>query len=563
MIIDAIRLLFDIPCDIEDVESTIGRRLARCLPTGSKIAVEFEHMGCSHALQRITDGAEVPNAPSKPIVFSQTELSRRSMEAAPSISLLDVHSPNIAELQAKVRKIAECAKSNFRGLNQLVDNASELRSGVENEQDGLQATRSEYFGIVGSEDTARSLSDLVNIENWHQQTRDRFEDWERDFESPSLPEVAASPESQSQLEISDYIPSAAVLEAIAEFRQTTEDAASLLAKKVSLALAAHESQMQSLRADVKAELGDAQGEILELDENAKKLRARITELDSQDHELSDIDRRIRIDLEEFDRLIDQASAARDELREERKAACRSINASMGSFFVSFNYGEATEKMDDLLNDLRTGSRLHDQSVTAVRDEFDRKQFIRYAISQKRFPIANDGAADSSSVAAYMKKIAQASMEKQKYDGIAQLTVEWPGDGISINYKPTSGGPIPFNDLSEGLKALAIKEISFAASTLPAITDQPEDAIPTTAVFDSLVPTIRNQRSRRQFIVASHDANVVVAGDVERVIALPPDACDEPTSGTLFDQSIKDRAIALLEGGDEAFEIRRKRYGDYR
>ena len=68
-----------------------------------------------------------------------------------------------------------------------------------------------------------------------------------------------------------------------------------------------------------------------------------------------------------------------------------------------------------------------------------------------------------------------------------------------------------------MHALAIKEISFASSRLPAISDQPEDAVPTQKVFEQMVPALRQQRANRQFILVSHDANIVVAADVERVV----------------------------------------------
>ena len=156
-----------------------------------------------------------------------------------------------------------------------------------------------------------------------------------------------------------------------------------------------------------------------------------------------------------------------------------------------------------------------------------------------------------------------AMDRGRCDAIARLAVTWPGDGIEIFQKGQgNAGPVPFDSLSEGLKALAIKELSFAASDLPAVTDQPEDAVPTTAVFEKLVPTVREQRVSRQFIIASHDANVVVSGDMDRVIVLPTDPSDQPLVGTLFDKPIRESAIALLEGGDRAFELRRRRYGDY-
>jgi hypothetical protein len=111
-------------------------------------------------------------------------------------------------------------------------------------------------------------------------------------------------------------------------------------------------------------------------------------------------------------------------------------------------------------------------------------------------------------------------------------------------------------MTEGMRAFAIKEISFAASAFPVISDQPEDAVPPQHVFESLVPTVRAQRAGRQFILASHDANVVVAGDLERVFVL---GGHEIVSGTLFDADIREAAMSLLEGGPDAFTARGDRY----
>jgi hypothetical protein len=137
---------------------------------------------------------------------------------------------------------------------------------------------------------------------------------------------------------------------------------------------------------------------------------------------------------------------------------------------------------------------------------------------------------------------------------------WPGDGLELLQKVPGGTPIAFSNLTEGLRALGIKEISFASRDVPVITDQPEDAVPTASVFDSLVPTIRTQRAHRQFIIASHDANIVVAGDVERVYVLTGDSTKEASVGTLFDDQIRTHALAHLEGGARAFQIRQRRDG---
>jgi hypothetical protein len=84
-------------------------------------------------------------------------------------------------------------------------------------------------------------------------------------------------------------------------------------------------------------------------------------------------------------------------------------------------------------------------------------------------------------------------------------------------------------------------------------------VPTQKVFEQMVPAIRQQRAQRQFIFASHDANIVVAADVERVVVLDPASPHQPTIGTLFDETIRLAALDLLEGGRAAFDRRQQHY----
>jgi hypothetical protein len=122
-----------------------------------------------------------------------------------------------------------------------------------------------------------------------------------------------------------------------------------------------------------------------------------------------------------------------------------------------------------------------------------------------------------------------------------------------------GAGTPFAEMTEGLRALAIKEVSFANSALPVISDQPEDAVPTRSIYESLVPTLREQRKNRQFILVSHDANIVVAGDVERIMVMRGQQESSAVVGSLFDSDVRDSALEHLEGGRAAFRLRADRY----
>ena len=466
-----------------------------------------------------------------------------------------MHKLEIKEISGKV-----C--SAFREIANLATQARELRLEVANEQEGLEATRTRYLNLVGDDETAKALGDLGRIETWHKVAKQRLEHWWSAFQIPVGPELPTAPQLQTGLPIADYVPSNAIPEALDAYRQAVGRAAAELVATLHTESSTRLSKVESLRGDIQASLGDKQHATPELAVEAEQYRTLLSKLEQQATDLAALDERINDDLKAIDTLINQASTSWAALRNARQMACTAVNKSMPSFFVRLSPDSLTTDIDQLLDDLKTGTRLHEASVEETRDALDRKCFVRAAITHLQFPTSGDDQEDLDEVSANARKIAQVSMDRKKFDGIAKLAVLWPSDGIDILQKPTGKETVPFDNLTEGLKALAIKEISFAASHLPAVTDQPEDAVPTTAIFENLVPTVREQRASRQFIIASHDANVVVSGDMERVIVLPAEASEHPTVGTLFDAPIRASAITLLEGGDRAFELRRRRYGDY-
>ena len=562
LIVDAIRYVFDLQCAISDVQSSIERRLAKCLPDGTAVIVELESSGELKELRRVRGGTTSPEAEAKPIVFSQSELARRSMEPIPSVELLDIHCPQGEVHKLDIKEISGKVRSAFRKVANLATQARELRLEVENEQEGLEATKTRYLNLVGNEETAKYLGDLGRIETWHKVAKQRLEDWRNVFQIPAGPELPTAPQLQTGLPIADYVPSNAIPEALDEYGQAVVRAADELVATLHTESNTRLPRVESLRGDIQGKLGDKQHATPELAVEAEQCRTRLSTLEQQSTDLVALDKTISEGLEAIDALIDQATNSWAGLRQARQVACTAVNKSMTSFFVRLSPDNLTTEIDKLLSDLRIGTHLHEASVQETRQALDRNYFAREAIRHLQFPTSGGEQGDLGEATFNSRKIAQVSMDREKFNGIAQLAVLWPSDGIEILQKRRGADPVPFDSLTEGLKALAIKELSFAASQLTAVTDQPEDAVPTTAIFENLVPTVREQRASRQFIIASHDANIVVSGDMERVIVLPAEASEQPTVGTLFDAPIRASAITLLEGGDRAFELRRKRYGDY-
>jgi energy-coupling factor transporter ATP-binding protein EcfA2 len=100
---------------------------------------------------------------------------------------------------------------------------------------------------------------------------------------------------------------------------------------------------------------------------------------------------------------------------------------------------------------------------------------------------------------------------------------------------------------------------------PLIIDQPEENLDPKSIFDELVPLFREVKSRRQIIIVTHNANLVVNTDPDQVIVancgphriglLPPISYE---SGGLENPSIRKHVCGILEGGEEAFKERAKR-----
>jgi energy-coupling factor transporter ATP-binding protein EcfA2 len=125
-----------------------------------------------------------------------------------------------------------------------------------------------------------------------------------------------------------------------------------------------------------------------------------------------------------------------------------------------------------------------------------------------------------------------------------------------------------NQLSTGQKATAVLLLLLLQSEAPLIVDQPEDDLDNRFIADSIVPTMRSEKCNRQFLFSSHNANIPVLGDAEQIIGLTPTVEDgaertviaDELCGSIDRPEVKQMIKDLLEGGQEAFDLRREKYG---
>jgi len=141
----------------------------------------------------------------------------------------------------------------------------------------------------------------------------------------------------------------------------------------------------------------------------------------------------------------------------------------------------------------------------------------------------------------------------------------PVTRIELNVQPNASSPQwqPLSDLSTGQKATAVLLLLLLDADTPLIIDQPEDDLDNHFISTEIVPKIKAEKNRRQFVFSSHNANIPVLGDAELIIGLQATAeravVPSDHLGSIDQQSIRDLASEVLEGGRDAFALRRQKY----
>ena len=93
-----------------------------------------------------------------------------------------------------------------------------------------------------------------------------------------------------------------------------------------------------------------------------------------------------------------------------------------------------------------------------------------------------------------------------------------------------------------------------------IVDQPEDDLDNKVIYDEVIQAIKKRKPDIQFIFATHNANIPVLGDAEKVISASfSDDSIVINQGNIDMSETHQQIVDIMEGGQEAFDRRRMIY----
>lgn len=144
--------------------------------------------------------------------------------------------------------------------------------------------------------------------------------------------------------------------------------------------------------------------------------------------------------------------------------------------------------------------------------------------------------------------------------IENLRCWFPDDGLEIKFKDNEEQFRQLESASPGQKSASMLSFLMSYGTDPLVLDQPEDDLDCGMLASAVIPAISKNKEKRQLIIVSHSAPIVVNGDAELVIAMKQQSKKlQPfVTGGLQDQPVRDFICDQMEGGEKAFKARFKR-----
>jgi len=220
-----------------------------------------------------------------------------------------------------------------------------------------------------------------------------------------------------------------------------------------------------------------------------------------------------------------------------------INEYENSLSITVEYKGRKDKFLNKLKETFKGSGIREATYNSIKSSYT--DFIEIYRNMKNL---NSNLTISENLLAEFKKW----FENNIFDLIS-FRVE---DKFTINYNDK-----PLKDHSLGQRATALILFLLAQKeTNVLIIDQPEDDLDNQTIYEDVIKAVKSLKGNMQFIFATHNANIPVLGDSEKIISCKySESKIEVHDGTVDNYDTQKQIVTIMEGGEEAFNRRKNIY----
>jgi len=138
------------------------------------------------------------------------------------------------------------------------------------------------------------------------------------------------------------------------------------------------------------------------------------------------------------------------------------------------------------------------------------------------------------------------------------------DDVDLLLSVGSRGFVPIQNLSAGQRCVAVFPLLLRNSRGPLVIDQPEDNLDNRYIADTIGPDLLRKKRTQQYLVTSHNANLVVLTDADLIVHVDSDGntVEYASSGFLAcsESAVRTSVLDVLDGGEQALVARQMKYG---
>jgi predicted ATPase len=534
--------------------------------TGQRYAVQRTYEEEPHIFREVEDGEDEPVEMDIETfrdeffdleIHSQRELLELARDDRDQLELIDSY-----------LDFGEAKRERERIKSALRDNAQDLRSARE-ERDRLESELTDFEAVeenIALMEEQGVAEHLENEEQWEQEGRrlDRYVSQvqdavtaaeEVDFfsETPTEEELDESPNQELIEDAREE-----VLEAVAnvqEFREEIverlRDAEESVSDKKEIWDDRHEErreEYQEFADEIEEETGVDIEEYFDLKEEEARLEGVEGELADKREEIEDLES-ARQD------LLAELRDVRRRITDVRRRGINEMDEELtDEVRVQLEPDSNREEYINWFNRVLQGSRVRTQDKEAIAEEYQPEVLARLVEEKNTDRLIDD------------VNITETAAENiVNHDDLRARVHEL--QTLEIHDRPLieiqdEGEWKPLSRMSDGQQCTALLSIAMLERNRPLVVDQPEDMLDNEFIYDVVVDVLQRVKQSRQIISATHNANIPILGDAEQILVMWSNGRNGffQERGSIDLPDVQTKAQKILEGGEEAFSRRTRKYG---
>jgi ABC-type cobalamin/Fe3+-siderophores transport system ATPase subunit len=479
-----------------------------------------------------------------PIYFGQKDLSNKDINfEADLINKL---------IGNRLNKVKERINAKKREINNILISLKEFNNLEEEETETKGKIRDiEYklkrYSEKGVEEKlqkqARFNSDILTLNNIRKNMEKLYKDISKIIKNHSTyikVEKLASEDNQDIFDKANTI-----LEKIAEEYKKLDNTKDILEALISdfdnveKELISKKEELKEEFAQIKREIEKDDSvfdpdEFLEMKREIEDLKLKIKEIDKSETE------RGKNETDLMEKISELQKLWHDEFKTIEKEV-KMINKVNTHLSIEIEYKGRKDKFLLKLKEIFRGTKIREKTYQQITEKY--RDFIEIYKNKT-----------------HLKEIVNethlSTFDKKFDENIEDLLTYQIENKFIIKYK---GKDLARHSLGQRASALILFLLAQKENDV-LIIDQPEDDLDNQTIYEEVIKEIKKLKGNMQFIFATHNANIPVLGDSEKIISCTySEEKIEVNDGTIDHCDTQKQIVTIMEGGVEAFDRRKNIY----